>query len=90
MTVEPDCLMRGQGCPQGSLLPSPSPGLGCHAQGPPRAQPCRGEESVWLGWCGEAVLLRPAGFVMGCVLLGLAGQHMMGQQEELQIIYEGE
>lgn len=33
----------------------------------------------------------PAGSVMGCVYLGLAGQHLMdGREEKLENIIEGE
>ena len=41
----------------------------------------------WQGWCRGAL---PLGPVTGCVFLGLAGRRMRGQQEKLQVIYEGE
>ena len=71
-----------------AALSHPCPRASCSGIAPGSALPRGGKRVAELVW--EAVLLRLAGFVMGCVFPGLAGRHVRGQQEQkLQVIYEG-
>ena len=62
--------------------------LPCPWNAPRSALPRAGKRAAGLSWgsCAAGV----AGFVMGCVFLGLAGRRMRYQEKELQIIYNGE
>lgn len=86
----PDYPMRGQGghgAPCCALPPLP---LGVTLGECPGLSPAMGRRVRGQGWRAGDVPLWPAGFVMGCVFLGLAGRHVRGLQEKLQVIYEGE
>lgn len=90
----------GAGVSRGSLLPSRSPA--CAAGGGGSLAGCLGASQVaavvgawpgqqgcWGNCAGEVGW--PAGFVTGCVCLGLAGRHLRnGREEKLNTTIEGE